>query len=365
MIRQERVNKAPTPDREDPRAPTGAMGSSPSPIAGLVVMTIAFLALGGWTVHQRLQKSDAEGLAQTAVAAWTAAGPPRSPTSTTPRPYSSTPTGPRSSVSTAIARRGRPRVGVHGRTGRWRHDHVRRRLRHDLVPLLGRRPGHRDLGDQGRRRQDRSSVDLRAERSAGAGREVAPRRSVGDATIRGVDGERELPRSPRRHHGRRPRLPALVGHADAVPMRARPRPGELRHRAGRRPPLHRQRHHVARPAPGAALVPRHLDGLPAAAPRLAVRSVERVPDPRRRRRRRSSTPWSTTSPCVRSSPSSGPSTLPVRGRSPSAATTRSRWRSCEGSPVRRRRYRWAARRPRAFRRALRHVRRLPELVRRV
>ena len=75
MIQQERVKKAPTPIEKIPEPQPAPRGSSPWLIAGLVVMTVAFLALGGWTVYQRLQKSDAEGLAQTAVAAWDSGRP--------------------------------------------------------------------------------------------------------------------------------------------------------------------------------------------------------------------------------------------------------------------------------------------------
>lgn len=73
---QERVKKAPTPIEKIPAPePTKRDGSSPWVIGGLVIMTVAFLALGGWTMYQRLQKSDAEGLAQSAVAAWDSAKP--------------------------------------------------------------------------------------------------------------------------------------------------------------------------------------------------------------------------------------------------------------------------------------------------
>ena len=73
---QERVKKAPTPIEKIPAPePTKRAGSSPWVIGALVVMTAAFLALGGWTMYQRLQKSDAEGLAQSAVAAWDSAKP--------------------------------------------------------------------------------------------------------------------------------------------------------------------------------------------------------------------------------------------------------------------------------------------------
>ena len=76
MIQQERVKKAPAPIEKIPAPePTKQPGSSPWLIGGLVIMTLAFLALGSWTMYQRLQKSDAEGLAQSAVAAWDSAKP--------------------------------------------------------------------------------------------------------------------------------------------------------------------------------------------------------------------------------------------------------------------------------------------------
>ena len=75
-MQQERVKKAPMPIETIPiPEQTKRDGSSPWVIAALVIMTVAFLALGGWTMYQRLQKSDAEGLAQSAVAAWDSAKP--------------------------------------------------------------------------------------------------------------------------------------------------------------------------------------------------------------------------------------------------------------------------------------------------
>ena len=78
MIQQERVKKAPAQIEKLPApepVPAVRTGSSPWVIGGLVVMTLAFLALGGWTLYERLQKSDAEGLAQSAVAAWDSGKP--------------------------------------------------------------------------------------------------------------------------------------------------------------------------------------------------------------------------------------------------------------------------------------------------
>jgi len=78
MIQQERVKKVPAPIEKisaPQAAPAERSGSSPWVIGALVVMTLAFVALGSWTVYQRFQKNDAEGLAQGAVAAWDSAKP--------------------------------------------------------------------------------------------------------------------------------------------------------------------------------------------------------------------------------------------------------------------------------------------------
>ena len=62
------IERVPSPDRTPTR-------SSPWLIGGLVVMTLAVFALGGWTLYQRLEKRDAERLAQGAVAAWDSGRP--------------------------------------------------------------------------------------------------------------------------------------------------------------------------------------------------------------------------------------------------------------------------------------------------
>ena len=76
MIQQERIKKSPAPIEKVPAsAPQARAASSPWLVGGLIGITVAFLALGGWTVYQRFQKNAAEGLAQNAVAAWDSGRP--------------------------------------------------------------------------------------------------------------------------------------------------------------------------------------------------------------------------------------------------------------------------------------------------
>ena len=72
---QERVKKAPAPIEKIPPPERVAARPSPWLIGGLVVTTLAVFALGGWTLYQRLEKRDAERLAQGAVAAWDSGKP--------------------------------------------------------------------------------------------------------------------------------------------------------------------------------------------------------------------------------------------------------------------------------------------------
>ncbi len=72
---QERVKKPPAPVERVPSPDRTTARSSPWLVGGLVVMTLAVFALGGWTLYQRLEKRDAERLAQGAVAAWDSGRP--------------------------------------------------------------------------------------------------------------------------------------------------------------------------------------------------------------------------------------------------------------------------------------------------
>ena len=82
MIQQERVKKTPTPIEKVPApieqipeaTPKGSR-ATPWLAAALIGVSLALLALGGWTLYQRSTKSSAEGLAQDAVAAWDSAKP--------------------------------------------------------------------------------------------------------------------------------------------------------------------------------------------------------------------------------------------------------------------------------------------------
>jgi hypothetical protein len=75
MVQQEKVRSAaavvPTtavPNEERSRA-------NPWLIGGLIGMTLAFLALAGWTTYQRIHRAEASRLATSAVAAWDSARP--------------------------------------------------------------------------------------------------------------------------------------------------------------------------------------------------------------------------------------------------------------------------------------------------
>jgi len=73
MIQQEKVKKSPAPIETIPEAPAKRARTVSWLTGGLVGMTVAFLALAGWTVYQRLAMTDAEHLARNAVAAWDSA----------------------------------------------------------------------------------------------------------------------------------------------------------------------------------------------------------------------------------------------------------------------------------------------------
>ena len=78
MIQQERAKKDPAQIESlaAPQiAPTERYGSSGWVIGALVVLMLAVVVLGSWTLYERAKKSDAEGLAQHAVAAWDSAKP--------------------------------------------------------------------------------------------------------------------------------------------------------------------------------------------------------------------------------------------------------------------------------------------------
>jgi hypothetical protein len=82
MVQKEQVRRAPAtvgamPDTvpETTRETRGHPRSSPWLIGALVGVTIAFLALAGWTVYQRYMPSPSERIAQNAAAAWDGASP--------------------------------------------------------------------------------------------------------------------------------------------------------------------------------------------------------------------------------------------------------------------------------------------------
>jgi hypothetical protein len=75
MVQQERVKRSPAATETIPETTTKRPRSTPWLVGALVGMTVALLALGGWTLYQRSLRSDAEGLAQNAVAAWDSGRP--------------------------------------------------------------------------------------------------------------------------------------------------------------------------------------------------------------------------------------------------------------------------------------------------
>ena len=75
MIQQDRGTRSPAEIATIPEATSKRPRSTPWLVGALVAVTVAFLALGGWTLYQRSSRSDAEGLATSAVAAWDAGRP--------------------------------------------------------------------------------------------------------------------------------------------------------------------------------------------------------------------------------------------------------------------------------------------------
>ena len=77
MAQTQRVKTAPTPiEPARPASPAPARsGTSPWVIGALVGVTVALIAVTGWTVYQRYQRERAENLARGAIAAWDAGKP--------------------------------------------------------------------------------------------------------------------------------------------------------------------------------------------------------------------------------------------------------------------------------------------------
>jgi hypothetical protein len=75
MIQQERVTGSPADVATIPEATSKRPRSTPWLVVALVAMTVACLALGGWTLYQRSSRRDAEGLAMSVVAAWDSGRP--------------------------------------------------------------------------------------------------------------------------------------------------------------------------------------------------------------------------------------------------------------------------------------------------
>jgi hypothetical protein len=76
MAQAQRVKTAPTPIEPARPSPEPAPTSGTPWLVGVLIgVTVALLALAGWTVYQRYQRGHAEDLARGAIAAWDSAKP--------------------------------------------------------------------------------------------------------------------------------------------------------------------------------------------------------------------------------------------------------------------------------------------------
>lgn len=75
MVQKEQVRRGAAVVERIPETGQERPRSSPYLIGALVIMTLAFSSLAGWTVHQRYSKTAAERLAQNIVPAWDTATP--------------------------------------------------------------------------------------------------------------------------------------------------------------------------------------------------------------------------------------------------------------------------------------------------
>jgi hypothetical protein len=70
MALQEKVRSAPAPVASIAAPDEDRSRANPWLVGGLIGMTVAFLALAGWTMYQRVHRSEAARLATSAVTAW-------------------------------------------------------------------------------------------------------------------------------------------------------------------------------------------------------------------------------------------------------------------------------------------------------